>query len=62
MIREGGREGGSIAEGHCPLFPSGCFTAIAALTTLPLRGSCLESGVFCGGTRYRPGAAVGGLL
>lgn len=41
----------------CFLSHSGSFTATAALTTLPLRGSCPESGVFFDGTRYRPGAA-----
>lgn len=38
---------------------SGSSTAIAVWMTLPLRGSCLESGVFSADIRYRPGATEG---
>ena len=54
------REGRAAAEAPCFLSYSGSFTATAASTILPLRGSCPESGVFSAGTRYGPGAAGGG--
>lgn len=40
---------------------SGSSTAIAVWMTLPLRGSCLEFGVFSAAIRYRPGATEGSL-
>ena len=52
LLRGGGR---AAVEAHCFLPHSGSFTATAASTTPPSRGSCPGSGVCSAGTRYWPG-------